>query len=89
MLSYSAVFSFLKLHYPQKRREGGRNRGREKVRRERESGILVSKLLTENINSTKSIKRAFSLRMKKKIQLYSKMEGLNEHFKSYLSQAIS
>lgn len=66
MLSYSAVFSFLKLHYPQKRREGGRNRGREKVRRERESGILVSKLLTENINSTKSIKRAFSLRMKKK-----------------------
>lgn len=56
---------------------------------EREWDPLVSKLLTENINSTKSIKRAFSLRMKKKIQLYSKMEGLNEHFKSYLSQAIS
>ena len=53
-------------------REGGRDRERDS---------LVSKLLTENINSTKSIKRVlFSLRMeKKKIQLPSKMEGLNEH----------
>ena len=49
--------------------------------RDRERDPLVSKLLTENINSTKSIKRVlFSLRMeKKKIQLPSKMEGLNEH----------
>lgn len=63
MLSYSAMFSFLKLHCPQKRREGRRKRGKEKVRKEREGererDPLVSKLLTENINSTKSIKRAF------------------------------
>lgn len=75
--------------------KGGREAERERewrdVQRERagEREPLVSKLLTENINSTKSIKRVlFSLRMKK-IQLHCKMEGLNEHFKSYLSQAIS
>ena len=59
-------------------RQGGKAYGREEGT---ERSPLVSKLLTENINSTKSIKRVlFSLRMKKKkIQLPSKMEGLNEH----------
>lgn len=48
-------------------REGGRMRGRSEEGRlrggwegkEREKDLLVSKLFTENINSTKSIKRAF------------------------------
>lgn len=81
-----------KLYCPSKReegqREGGKKEGRDRGRkgeREREKS-LVSKVLTENINSTKSTKRAFfPLRMKKKIQLHSKTEGLNEHSQSFLS----
>lgn len=49
------------------RGEGGRQRERERREVQGERDPLVSKLLTENINSTKSIKRRFlSLRMKKK-----------------------
>ena len=45
-------------------RQGGKAYGREEGT---ERSPLVSKLLTENINSTKSIKRVlFFLRMKKK-----------------------
>lgn len=69
-------------------REGGKE-GRKERERACERDPPVGKLFTENINSTKSIKRAFFPLKMKKIQLHSKMEGLNEHFKSYLSQAIS
>lgn len=53
-----------KLYCPSKREEGRREgRKKEEIERERErerkKKSLVSKVLTENINSTKSTKRAF------------------------------
>lgn len=66
-----------KLYCPSKREEGRREgRKKEEIERERErekKKSLVSKVLTENINSTKSTKRAFfPLRMKKRYSCIAK-----------------